>query len=275
MNTRFFRYSGSKFKYIKLVNNYINNTDKTTYVEPFVGSGAIFFNLEKKFNKYILNDIDPNIINIYKTFKKISYLDYINELNFVKNKFGEFKSNKNLSIEQAKANYYNFRNFFNEKYYKSNTIKEGIYLFFLANSCINSMLRFGPNGMNQSFGNCFYNLNEKDFNEVNVRLQCTELYCTDFIEIFKLYPDVCFFLDPPYIDQNSSYIGLSEYKFKIFINKLKTVEYVYTDILNDYNDHLNKHFIRNIKSTSPQKIGFDKNHNEYIFSNIPIKNTDW
>jgi len=275
MNTRFFRYSGSKFKYIKLVNNYINNTSKTIYVEPFVGSGAIFFNLEKKFDKYILNDIDPNIINIYKVFKKISYLNYINELNFVKNEFGEFKSNKNISKECAKTNYYNFRNFFNEKYYKSNTIKEGIYLFFLANSCINSMLRFGPNGMNQSFGNRFYILKENDFNKINTMLQHTKLYNKDFIEIFKLYPDALFFLDPPYIIQKTSYTTLSEYKFKIFIDKLKTIEYVYTDILNDYNQHLVGSFVRNIKSTSPQNISLDKNHNEYIFSNIPIKDTEW
>ena len=41
--------------------------------EPFIGSGAVLFNLNKSFDKYIINDIDRNIIRIYKSFKKLMF----------------------------------------------------------------------------------------------------------------------------------------------------------------------------------------------------------
>jgi len=54
---RFFRYSGSKLKYTKKINKYILESKSKIYCEPFGGSGAILFNLPRKFDKYIVNDI--------------------------------------------------------------------------------------------------------------------------------------------------------------------------------------------------------------------------
>ena len=76
------------------------------------------------------------------------------------------------------------------------------------------MLRFGPNGMNQSFGNRYYSLDEETFNNIKSRLRKTEIYNLDYKEIIEKYPDACYFMDPPYFSQKSSYAGFSKEQFK-------------------------------------------------------------
>ena len=49
---KFFRYSGCKDKFTSIINANIK-TDKQIYCEPFAGSGAVLFNLNRQFNKYI------------------------------------------------------------------------------------------------------------------------------------------------------------------------------------------------------------------------------
>lgn len=269
--TRFMRYSGSKLKYTKLVNSYINSSNKTVYVEPFVGSGAILFNLEKEFDKYVINDIDRNIIRIYKTFKEITYQDYLNELKYVENTFG--------SIKDVKENYYNFRDWFNRKHWKTDTIVEGIYLHLLANSCINSMLRFGPNGMNQSYGNRLYVLNAIDFNHIKSILQKTTIMCVDYKEVLEMYPCAAYFIDPPYFTQSSGYDEFSKEQYIEFLRLITDKEYVYTDIQNDYNKSLKGEFIRDMISTAPSRSSEKRGNLEYLYYNniekVQLRLDDW
>jgi len=257
MKIRFFRYSGSKFDYTSKINNIINNSKSKIYIEPFVGSGAVLFNTSKNFDRYIINDKDKNIIQIYKTFKHINYSDYLIELNFVEKEFGDIKN--------CKECYYNFRNWFNENYWKSETIKEGIYLHFLANTCINSFLRFGPNGMNQSFGHRFYKLNNIQFNMIREKLQKTEIYNTDYQEFFNVKNSLMF-LDPPYILRKSSYDKFTSDNFNVFMNLINDSdnEIVYTDILFEKNKHLNKVKLRNMVNSSPYK-GSKNDFEEFLF----------
>ena len=113
---KFFRYSGAKDKFTSLININIK-TDKKIYCEPFIGSGAVLFNLNKSFDKYIINDIDRNIIRIYKSFKNISYIYYKEVIDSIFKEFGKFTYNRRYSdqenAEKEKQNYYNFRNWFN------------------------------------------------------------------------------------------------------------------------------------------------------------------
>jgi len=262
---RFFRYSGNKLKYTKIINSYINKTKKTTFIEPFVGSGAVLFNLEKEFDRYIINDIDRNIIRIYKTFKEIDFKTYKRELKYLYEIFGDIKN--------SKESYYNFRNWFNKNHWNSDTLEEGIYLHFLANSCINSFLRFGPNGMNQSFGNRFYTLTEDTFNDIQSILKKTEIYCGSYKDIMGM--DGIFFLDPPYFIQPSSYSGFSEKDIKEFLEIIYDKEYVYTDILSDFNKNLNQKLIREMNSTSPNTNKTKNGNLECVFFSDNLIEEEW
>jgi len=46
----FLKYSGNKIKYVELINRNLITT-KNVYVEPFVDSGSILFNLNRKFDQ--------------------------------------------------------------------------------------------------------------------------------------------------------------------------------------------------------------------------------
>ena len=63
-------YVGDKYKLIKEIKQYFPK-DINTFIEPFVGGGTVFLNVEAK--KYILNDIDKNIWEQVTALKKNHY----------------------------------------------------------------------------------------------------------------------------------------------------------------------------------------------------------
>ena len=63
----FIRWSGNKSKHLRHILCYIPE-EYNTYIEPFVGSGALFLKLQPE--KWILNDINKDLINVWKTVKK-------------------------------------------------------------------------------------------------------------------------------------------------------------------------------------------------------------
>lgn len=246
MKNNLIKYAGTKIKYTDKINEYINNTEGRIYIEPFLGSGSVFLNLEKKFDRYILNDKDRNVIRIFKSFKDTDYELFKACENTILEKFGDIKNDK--------ESYYNFRNTFNKKIYLSDDITEGIYLYFLYNSCINSMARFGPNGFNQSFGKRFSTLSEEQFNKINVRLQNVELYNEDFFNL-DIPENSVMFLDPPYFyKQTKNYEIIDQTWYDNFIQYLKdsSNEIIYTDV--DHKDiDWNKEIIRKMQNISPNR----------------------
>lgn len=249
MKYKFFNYSGSKIKYIDEINYELNKFDSSIYIEPFVGSGSILFNLNKDFDMYVLNDISKDIITIYNAFKEIDYGYYLEKNKFIRNEFGD--------IRKEKESYYEFRDWFNVNHWNKATIDEGIYLHILANSCINSFLRFGPNGMNQSFGNRCYVMKEQEFNKVKMTLNKNVIIKNvpykDVIE--KYYTkDAVMFLDPPYFKRGSSYSNFSKDDLDIFLSIIKDKNYVYTDVYSENHKKLNMNYtktIRNIRTAAP------------------------
>ena len=59
---------GSKAKFAKMLNNLV--PPHSTYVEPFVGSGAVFF-YKDPVQKEVINDLNKGIVETYKLIQKI------------------------------------------------------------------------------------------------------------------------------------------------------------------------------------------------------------
>lgn len=262
-------YQGNKSNFANKFNDLIQHSTFNTYIEPFVGSGAILFNLEKEFSHYIINDLNENIIAMYNTFREISYSDLLDAKQQILTDFGD--------IKKSKESYYAFRNDYNEKYHFSNTKEKGLFLYFLANSCINSMLRFGPNGMNQSYGKRSTIMNEQSFIHINKTLQNTEIKNTDYAEVIQ--PKSVIFLDPPYFERPTSYTeNFDKSDLLNFIEKIKSInsDIVYTDIYAEEIqkllqwDYINSKIITN---SSPSKIK-DK-FQEVAYYNFKLNSTDW
>ena len=79
-------YVGDKYKLIQEIKQYFpENID--TFIEPFVGGGTVFLNVEAK--KYILNDIDQYVYDLHNFLKGKSddkeFLESYHSLQYILN----------------------------------------------------------------------------------------------------------------------------------------------------------------------------------------------
>lgn len=252
MSLKLFNYTGTKIKYVELINEQLKRQNCEIYIEPFCGSAAVFFNLEREYEIYILNDVDTNVIRILKSFQDSTFEQLQFLIDKIKNDFGDIKQ---------REFYYNFRQNFNSNHHKNNTIEEGFYLWILFNSCINSIARFGPKGFNQSFG-CregHSKLTKQQFEIIQKRLSKTTLLNLPFKKLVSEYSDffderTILFLDPPYTEKPIAYSNLNNDDFKAFIDFIKhtNCKVIYTDTRHNYLDW-DSIVIRTMRNVSPNR----------------------
>ena len=259
MKYRLFRYSGNKLFLVDKVNELIekHQSNYMTYIEPFIGSGAIFYNLSNfsGFCDYFLSDINRDIVSMHSAVSRNFYYNYKAALYKV-SQFGDIKENKEA--------YYNYRNWWNIEYFKKYDKKDyGLYLLPLANSCINSMLRFGPKGMNQGFGHRHYAIDEETYRHCKSRLEVANIICCDYKDLLKndyaKQKKTVFFFDPPYESRQMTYNA--GFNRKEFLQQLLAIDnedslLMYTDIENEESDILLQHgwqkeIVRTMRTTSP------------------------
>src|SRR5688572_10920750 len=68
--TKFLRYPGSKRRILTFLMQHLPNKDGITgkYLEPFVGSGAVFFSISPKMAT--LSDVNPDLIDLLLGIQK-------------------------------------------------------------------------------------------------------------------------------------------------------------------------------------------------------------
>ena len=278
-----FKYSGNKAWISDYVNQLIaeSHVDFESYLELFLGSGAVFLNLDRKFKQYLINDKSPWIYLIWRSFIGSSYTEYKEVLNYVMDRFGDIKKNK--------KSYYDFRDAWNHEFgskcmvssLETVSLTAGLQLLVLASSCLNSMLRFSSSGMNQSFGNRSYIIPESSWNEMKSRVARNIVLANrDFQEFdFKLVKNSVLFLDPPYVNREMTYNKVG-FDLEVFIEKVKDLDssnmVLYTDFDNSISDRLldygfTKHEMRTMRSTSPnRKIGNEVTGKEILYLKRPV-----
>ncbi len=196
----FIRWQGNKTKHINKFIKYFP-TDYNTYIEPFLGSGAVLLKLEPE--KWIINDFNKDLINIWYTVK--------NNPSIVIKKFKEFgKSFKLLNNENKKLKCRNItKNIENMEYDEKRAIK-----YLLMTICSYSgyilkgnLLYFGGVGDNIISNNFIFN---KDVCHSNL-LQVSEflnnsdgkIYNRDYKNILNKARNGDFvFMDPPYVEDH-------------------------------------------------------------------------
>ena len=67
------------------------------------------------------------------------------------------------------------------------------------------MLRFGPNGMNQSWGNRLFTLSEIEYVAIRNKLRKTVITNKDYKSVIRGVRDALIYLDPPYYKRHTSY----------------------------------------------------------------------
>jgi len=125
----FLKWVGGKRQVIPQIKQYIPE-NYYRYFEPFVGGGALFFDLEPK--KAYINDINKILISAYRNIKNHPY-EIIDKLDELQKVF--YKKNH----EERKKYYYKIRYAFNNL--KSDSFLKTSYMIFLNKTCYNGMYR--------------------------------------------------------------------------------------------------------------------------------------
>jgi len=107
-NHFFYPYVGNKRQEVEHIYNLLDLTNIDTIVEPFCGSCAvsyyIWLNNKDKNYKYILNDLDSNLINLLKCVRNGEYKNIENEVNKMREEILKHENN----IIEAKTIYLNY-----------------------------------------------------------------------------------------------------------------------------------------------------------------------
>lgn len=202
-------YMGNKKKLINkgLIELFPENI--SMFVDLFAGSGIVSMNTEA--SKYIINDIDTNLIDLYNMFKFteadtiIEHIESrIEEYGLAKErtKRNEFKDKE--KIEQYKKAYTSLRSNYN----KNKTVLDFYTLMFYSFS---QQFRFNNKGdFNMPCGNdCFSDKNKEYIRSGRDFFKGDNVIITnnDFrkLKISKLDNDSFVYLDPPYLDTTATY----------------------------------------------------------------------
>ncbi len=179
-------------------------SQKFTYVEPFVGSGAILFWVLNNFpnvEKAVINDINADLTNTYKVIASQP-----NELISVLTQFqGEFHDLDALE-EQKKEYFYHKREVFNTR--ATNKVTQAALFIFLNRTCFNGLFRVNKNnGFNVPIGS-YKKPTICDANNLKVvseALQRVEILSGDYQETLKhAEKPALFYFDPPYKPLNNT-----------------------------------------------------------------------
>ena len=212
-------YTGDKYKLIPDLKKYFPN-DINKFVEPFVGGGSVFLNIQAK--QFYENDIDKNIMSIHNYLSSFSSSDDLLKILFDKIEEYQFTcSYKGKTVPQELKDKYVKTYFakYNAEFYKR--LKEkynasdrsdiaDLYLLLIYG--FNRMLRFNQKGdFNLPVGNVDFNQNAVDAltNYVNLtnqkKIHWSNKDYKSFISKIKLTENDFVYLDPPYLITASEY----------------------------------------------------------------------
>ncbi len=212
-------YTGDKYKLIPELKKYFpKKIDK--FIEPFVGGGSVFLNVEA--NEFYENDIDENIISIHKYLSSFSNSDDLLNILFLKiEKYNFSCSYKGKNVpDEIKAKYVKtyFAKYNNEFYkqlkekYNNSDRTDIADLYLLLIYGFNRMLRFNQKGeFNLPVGNVDFNQNVYDSLVNYVELtnkknpHWSNIDYKVFLSNINLTKNDFIYLDPPYLITSSEY----------------------------------------------------------------------
>ncbi|MCK5822379.1 MAG: DNA adenine methylase [Bacteroidales bacterium] len=214
----FLKWAGGKTQLIGQIKEQLPNNIKTkgfTYIEPFVGGGAVLFWILEEYpnlKNAIINDINQDLTNSYLTIKH-NVQDLIQILKRWEVDYHSISKNQ----EKKKEYYYEKRNLFNTR--KSNQTTQSALFIFLNRTCFNGLYRVNrKNEFNVPIGSyetpqiC----NEENLLAVSKVLQKVEILNGDFSETLKYATEnIIFYFDPPYkpLNETSSFNSYAKDEF--------------------------------------------------------------
>ena len=192
----------------------------STYVEPFVGGGAVLFHLLDKyeFDEVHIFDINPELTLCYEMLKNSAEKVW-NQLNSMINEYPP------RGTDEQKEYYYSVRRAWNdgvpklETMSKPNKVKRVAQTIFLNKTCFNGLFRVNSKGefnvpigsyKNPSFPS------KQDLLEVQSALEKVTIHLGSFEECKKFIDENTFvYFDPPYrpLSETSHFVSYTKGAF--------------------------------------------------------------
>ena len=212
----FLKWAGGKTQLLPVLLKYAPS-DYRSYVEPFLGGGALFFALAPKHAK--LNDTNEELINAYIKIREQPN-DIIEELYQHKKK-------------HSKAHYYEVRE---KNPRRMSPVNRAARFIYLNKTCYNGLHRVNKEGkFNVPMGN--YKdpsiVDESNIYACSRALQNVELFCMDYKDFLRQHSGRgdFIYLDPPYIPV-SQYSDFDRYaKEKFSIGEQQSLALLYREIV--------------------------------------------
>ena len=199
----YLKWAGGKRQLLPEIGKHIPKS-YNTYYEPFVGAGAVLFDLRPE--KAVINDVNSELVNTYKVIKSIDGVRALIEL---------LKFHKE---NNSKEYFYKVRDEDRQEDYQDKSpVEKAARLIYLNKTCFNGLFRVNSQGQfNVPFGN-YKNpniVNEFVLKTVHNYLNSTEIEILniDFKEALSTAKKGDFiYLDPPYdpVSDTSSFTGYS------------------------------------------------------------------
>lgn len=265
----FIKWAGGKKQLIPQIEEHLPNLNNiSTYVEPFVGGGALLFHLLNKYPHLhaVINDLNYKLINCYEVIKN-DVDELIKELENIEKIYNEHYTN----LEDRKRYFLYIRKLFNGR--SRLNFKFAAHFIFLNKTCFNGLYRENKNGdFNSPFGKKekIKLFDSKHLKLLSQMLQRVEILSGDYRETEKyISKDSFFYFDPPYrpLTKTSSFNSYLKDNF----NNEKQIEL--KEFCNKIQDKGGKFLLSNSDPTQiePNDLFFDNLYKDYNIFRIDAK----
>ena len=267
----FLKWAGGKTQLLYEIEKYYPFEKKniTKYAEPFVGGGAVLFDILSKYDleEVYISDINAELINAYSIIRE-DIDDLIDILYDLQNNFLP------LATDCRKEYYMQKRTRFNDLKINGNesiNIEKAALMIFLNKTCFNGLFRVNKKGLfNVPMGSYKKPVicDEPNLRLVSDMLQDVTIVCADYRKSESFIDEKTFvYFDPPYrpLTNTASFTAYTENLF----NDEAQVE------LASFVDKMHKKGAKIVVSNSdPKNTNIEDEFFEYIYSAHKIKRVE-
>lgn len=215
----FLKWAGGKSQLLTEIEQYypFDNEKFNKYAEPFVGGGAVLFDVLSKYDleEVYISDINAELINTYRIIRddidELIHILAVMQAGFVP-----------LDTERRRVYYTCARDRFNDL--KANggetgNVEKAALMIFLNKTCFNGLFRVNKKGLfNVPMGSYKNPLicDEENLRAVSEKLQNVTIVCSDYRESADFIDENTFvYFDPPYrpLTDTASFTAYTEKMF--------------------------------------------------------------
>jgi DNA adenine methylase len=221
----FLKWAGGKGQlldeFVRFYPNELKNLEINQFYEPFIGGGAVFFDVVQRYNikSAIICDINKELILTYKVVRKdvTGLIQHLEKYQKQYEKLDDQKQAEYFYTVRKDFNYQCGSTNFNR--YSKKWIARAAQTIFLNRTCFNGLFRFNSKGEFNVPQGRYKNpkiLDAQNLQKVSEILQIAEIKQADFKEVEKNIKENSFvYFDPPYrpISKTSGFTSYSTNPF--------------------------------------------------------------